>query len=245
MSSRVKRRRSSPRHPSGLNRPDALDVTCHAPRTGGSRCERDEYGPSPGPRQEPTHAFGAPGGGPRDPADLRWSAFGSRARTRATTAQKEIARCPTRTPRSRAPSARRPPAPTPSAPRPAATPPAGSGSVPPPPPPARLRPAPATRRTTPHPVRSAVPPRPPRLPMQSGADAIDDSSAGFLPALFDFSFTSFVTPKIVRFVYVLATVWAVADVRPHRHPAVHLEHLGRHHRPRLRAGRRASSGSPS
>ena len=54
VSSRVKRRRSSPRHPSGLNRPDALDVTCHAPRTGGSRCERDEYGPSPGPRQEPS-----------------------------------------------------------------------------------------------------------------------------------------------------------------------------------------------
>jgi len=36
-----------------------------------------------------------------------------------------------------------------------------------------------------------------------------ESSSGFLPSLFDFSFTSFVTPKIVRFVYVLAAVWAV------------------------------------
>jgi hypothetical protein len=43
----------------------------------------------------------------------------------------------------------------------------------------------------------------------SGAGAITDSSAGFFPALFDFSFNSFVTPKIVRFVYVLATIWAV------------------------------------
>jgi len=33
--------------------------------------------------------------------------------------------------------------------------------------------------------------------------------AGFFTALFDFSFTSFVTPKLVRFVYVLAAVWAV------------------------------------
>ncbi|MCU1537252.1 MAG: hypothetical protein JWP82_1603 [Humibacillus sp.] len=45
--------------------------------------------------------------------------------------------------------------------------------------------------------------------VQSGAAAVSESSAGFLPALFDFSFTTFVTPKIVRFVYVLATVWAV------------------------------------
>jgi hypothetical protein len=43
----------------------------------------------------------------------------------------------------------------------------------------------------------------------SGAGAITDSSSGFFPALFDFSFNSFVTPKIVRFVYVLATIWAV------------------------------------
>jgi hypothetical protein len=31
-------------------------------------------------------------------------------------------------------------------------------------------------------------------------------SAGFFKALFDFSFTHFVTPKIVKFVYVLATI---------------------------------------
>lgn len=32
------------------------------------------------------------------------------------------------------------------------------------------------------------------------------SNTGFFAALFDFSFNSFVTPKIVKFVYVLATV---------------------------------------
>ena len=43
-------------------------------------------------------------------------------------------------------------------------------------------------------------------------------AAGFLRALFDFSFSTFITPKVVRFVYVLATallvliwlVWLVA-----------------------------------
>jgi hypothetical protein len=44
--------------------------------------------------------------------------------------------------------------------------------------------------------------------MRSGVTAASESAAGFLPALFDFSFTTFVTPKIVRFVYVLATIWA-------------------------------------
>lgn len=34
-------------------------------------------------------------------------------------------------------------------------------------------------------------------------------SKGFLGALFDFSFTSFVTPKIIKVLYVLATVWTV------------------------------------
>jgi hypothetical protein len=33
-----------------------------------------------------------------------------------------------------------------------------------------------------------------------------DAGKGFLGALFDFSFTHFVTPKIVKFVYVLAVV---------------------------------------
>jgi uncharacterized membrane protein len=32
---------------------------------------------------------------------------------------------------------------------------------------------------------------------------------GFLGSLFDFSFTSFVTPKIIKVLYVLATVWTV------------------------------------
>lgn len=36
-----------------------------------------------------------------------------------------------------------------------------------------------------------------------------DGSKGFLGSLFDFSFTSFVTPKIIKVLYVLATVWTV------------------------------------
>jgi hypothetical protein len=32
-------------------------------------------------------------------------------------------------------------------------------------------------------------------------------SKGFVASLFDFSFSSFVTPKLIRFLYVLATVW--------------------------------------
>jgi uncharacterized membrane protein len=32
---------------------------------------------------------------------------------------------------------------------------------------------------------------------------------GFLAALFDFSFTSFVTPKIIKVLYVLITIWTV------------------------------------
>ncbi|WP_404388538.1 DUF4282 domain-containing protein [Humibacillus xanthopallidus] len=92
---------------------------------------------------------------------------------------------------------------------PTPTPPAGSGSTPPPPP------APLTSSTPATPATPGTPSGPPAHPstasaaMQSGAEAITDSSAGFLPALFDFSFNSFVTPKIVRFVYVLATIWAV------------------------------------
>lgn len=32
------------------------------------------------------------------------------------------------------------------------------------------------------------------------------SPSGFFGALFDFSFTEFITPKVVRFVYILATI---------------------------------------
>lgn len=42
------------------------------------------------------------------------------------------------------------------------------------------------------------PPPPPSMP--------SETTAGFFGALFDFSFTHFVTPKIVKFVYVLATI---------------------------------------
>jgi uncharacterized membrane protein len=45
---------------------------------------------------------------------------------------------------------------------------------------------------------------------QAGAGAKPSSDAkGFFGALFDFSFTSFVTPKIVKVIYVLVTIWTV------------------------------------
>jgi uncharacterized membrane protein len=44
----------------------------------------------------------------------------------------------------------------------------------------------------------------------AGATAKRSGDAkGFLGALFDFSFTSFVTPKIVKVIYVLVTIWTV------------------------------------
>ena len=45
----------------------------------------------------------------------------------------------------------------------------------------------------------------PQSPFQSAVGAAQDTK-GFLPALFDFTFTHFVTPKLVRFVYLLATI---------------------------------------
>ena len=93
-----------------------------------------------------------------------------------------------------------PPGSDPLGPGPGATPPA-AGSTPPPPPPASVGPSvPPSQPAQPSMASSAV---------TAGAGAITDSSSGFFPALFDFSFNSFVTPKIVRFVYVLATIWAV------------------------------------
>jgi uncharacterized membrane protein len=45
---------------------------------------------------------------------------------------------------------------------------------------------------------------------QAGAGAKPSGDAkGFLGALFDFSFTSFVTPKIIKVIYVLVTIWTV------------------------------------
>ena len=44
----------------------------------------------------------------------------------------------------------------------------------------------------------------PQTPYGDGPAEKTDA-AGFLRALFDFSFSTFITPKVVRFVYVLAT----------------------------------------
>lgn len=51
------------------------------------------------------------------------------------------------------------------------------------------------------------PPQPsgPPSPYASARGVVSDTT-GFLPALFDFTFTHFVTPKLVRFVYLLATI---------------------------------------
>jgi hypothetical protein len=63
---------------------------------------------------------------------------------------------------------------------------------------------------------TAPPPPPPAAPTggPSGMSSIPDpgrEGAGFFTALFDFSFTNFVTPILVRFVYLLATVALVAS----------------------------------
>ena len=55
---------------------------------------------------------------------------------------------------------------------------------------------------------------PPQQPPSGGypsypgpqGDRPDDRRAGFFKALFDFSFTHFATPKIVKFAYVLLTI---------------------------------------
>lgn len=43
--------------------------------------------------------------------------------------------------------------------------------------------------------------------MKQDARAKTRGEAGFIGSLFDFSFTSFVTPKIVKVLYVLVTIW--------------------------------------
>lgn len=66
---------------------------------------------------------------------------------------------------------------------------------------------------SPSPAGSTLPPPPDATGGASGRSSIADPAregAGFLSALFDFSFTNFVTPILVRFVYLLATVALVA-----------------------------------
>lgn len=46
--------------------------------------------------------------------------------------------------------------------------------------------------------------------MQAALQSVASDSGGFISALFDFTFTRFVTPMLVRFVYLLATVALVA-----------------------------------
>lgn len=56
---------------------------------------------------------------------------------------------------------------------------------------------------------SAPPPEPEpsgNQPSGQAGDRLVNESAGFFRALFDFGFHHFVTPKIVRFVYILATI---------------------------------------
>jgi hypothetical protein len=44
---------------------------------------------------------------------------------------------------------------------------------------------------------------------QGSAEATTGASKGFVSSLFDYSFSSFVTPKIIRALYVLVTIWTV------------------------------------
>lgn len=75
-------------------------------------------------------------------------------------------------------------------------------------------PLPSSQPTAPAPGSGSTPPPPPRVPVtppagSGGMSSIPDPAregAGFFTALFDFSFNNFVTPILVRFVYVLATV---------------------------------------
>jgi hypothetical protein len=74
-------------------------------------------------------------------------------------------------------------------------------------------PIPAVGSTPPTGPEGTAPPPPPPAPASghgpSGLSTIPDPGRGgarFFSALFDFSFTNFVTPVLVRFVYVLATV---------------------------------------
>lgn len=100
------------------------------------------------------------------------------------------------------PSFNRPPGGDPTTPLPSSSPaPAGGSSTPPPPPP----PAAPTGATGAAPGSPSGP---------SGMSSIPDPTkegAGFFNALFDFSFTNFVTPILVRFVYLLATVALVVS----------------------------------
>ena len=77
--------------------------------------------------------------------------------------------------------------------------------------------APGAAGTAGAPVGGSTPPPPPPVAPAggpSGMSSIPDPAregAGFFTALFDFSFTNFVTPILVRFVYLLATVALVAS----------------------------------
>ena len=75
-------------------------------------------------------------------------------------------------------------------------------------------PLPSSQPASPAPGGGSTPPPPPMVPPApsggpGGMSSIPDPAregAGFFTALFDFSFTNFVTPILVRFVYLLATI---------------------------------------
>ena len=78
------------------------------------------------------------------------------------------------------------------------------------PPPGEPKPDP----TRPAPILPPPPDQPPSYhpapPTPHGEGPAEKTdAAGFLRALFDFSFSTFITPKVVRFVYVLATALIV------------------------------------
>ena len=71
-----------------------------------------------------------------------------------------------------------------------------------------------TRCVHPTVLHAATASRTTQLPAGAGSPydgpaAQSTDAAGFFKALFDFSFSTFITPKVVKFVYILATVLLV------------------------------------
>jgi hypothetical protein len=77
-------------------------------------------------------------------------------------------------------------------------------SAPPPPPPG---PPLGSAPPVPPPPTAGLPPQGyPAAPPPPPSGPVGTDTSGFFSALFDFTFSTFATPKIVRFVYLLATV---------------------------------------
>ncbi|EWT03103.1 hypothetical protein N865_03600 [Intrasporangium oryzae NRRL B-24470] len=96
---------------------------------------------------------------------------------------------------------------SPPAAEPVAMPPVGSPEPVPPPPATGLASAGGYGGSYAAAPGGAATPGPGPAPVQGLTAGMGGGSGGFVQALFDYGFNTFVTPKIVKFVYVLATIW--------------------------------------